>query len=243
MRLLTASALCLFFSIYSYGQTNSNKLKISRLSENFYIYTTQVAYNGKPFPANGMYVVTKDGVVLFDTPWDSTQFQPLLDSILIKHNKKVSFCIATHFHEDRTAGLAYYKLQGIKTFTTTQTDILSKIHQKKRAEFLITGDSIFTAGQYSFEVYYPGAGHTKDNIIIWFEKEKILYGGCLIKSTEAATLGNLEDADIKAYANTIENVQRKCKNPKYVIPGHQDWRNKKSLQHNLQMARKLADKK
>jgi hypothetical protein len=36
-----------------------------------------------------MYLVTNQGVVLFDTPWDSTQFQQLLDSIKIKHGKDV----------------------------------------------------------------------------------------------------------------------------------------------------------
>ena len=51
------------------------------------------------------------------------------------------------------------------------------------------------------------AGHAPDNIIIWFEKEKILYGGCLIKSVEARDLGNLSDANIKQYATTIRNVQ------------------------------------
>lgn len=55
-----------------------------------------------------MYLVAKDGVVLFDTPWDTTQFQPLLDSIKLKHDKNVIICIATHAHEDRTGGLEYY---------------------------------------------------------------------------------------------------------------------------------------
>lgn len=33
---------------------------------------------------------------MFDTPWDTTQFQPLLDSIKFKHNMNVLMCIATH---------------------------------------------------------------------------------------------------------------------------------------------------
>ena len=84
-----------------------------------------------------------------------------------------------------------------------------------------------------------GPGHAPDNIVIWFEKEKILYGGCLIKSIEDTTLGNLSDADIKAYATTIENVQRTCKKPKHIITGHNDWTNTKSLKHTLEMARQL----
>jgi metallo-beta-lactamase class B len=131
-----------------------------------------------------MYLVTNNGVVMFDTPWDTTQFQPLLDSIENKHNKMVVLCIATHFHEDRTGGLDYYSQRGIKTYTTKKTDELSKERGMKRAEFLIEHDSTFTMGQYSFQTYFPGPGHTTDNIVVWFEKEKILYGGCLIKSAD-----------------------------------------------------------
>jgi metallo-beta-lactamase class B len=65
------------------SQTPGPDLIISHLTGDFYIFTTYGSYNGNPVPANGMYMVTSKGVVLFDTPWDSTQFQPLLDSIRI----------------------------------------------------------------------------------------------------------------------------------------------------------------
>ena len=81
-----------------------------------------------------------------------------------------------------------------------------------------------------------------DNIVIWFEKEKILYGGCLIKSVEDNTLGNLSDANVADYSTTITNVQEKFKKPKYIIPGHNDWMNTKSLRHTLKMAQKLKQK-
>jgi metallo-beta-lactamase class B len=105
-----------------FGQTEEPKLKISHLTGDFYIYTTYNTYQESKLPANGMYLVTNAGVVLFDTPWDTTQFKPLLDSIKLKHNKNVSLCIATHWHSDRTEGFAYYKQLGIKTYTTLITD-------------------------------------------------------------------------------------------------------------------------
>ena len=159
-----------------FGQAEKAKLKISHLTGDFYIYTTYNVYEGTQIPANGMYLVTKNGVVLFDTPWDTTQFQPLLDSIQFKHKEIVVLCFATHWHSDKTAGLEYYRQQGIKTYTTVLTDELSKQNNKKRAEFLMSKDTVFHVGQYSFETYYPGQGHTADNIVIWFKKEKILYG-------------------------------------------------------------------
>jgi metallo-beta-lactamase class B len=229
--------LFLFWAIVARAQTPA--LKISPLTGDFYVYTTYSDYKGTPFPANGMYVVTSDGVVIIDSPWDTTQFQPLLDSITARHNKNAIVCIATHFHEDRTGGLEYFQKAGIKTFTTKQTDALSRKRGMKRAEFLIQKDTVFNVGQYSFQTFYPGHGHAPDNIVIWFEKEKILYGGCLIKSVTDKNLGNLGDASVKDYARTVKNVIEKCKNPRYVIPGHNDWRDVQSIKHTLSMAELL----
>lgn len=239
MRAILLIIAFVFSLINSYGQAEKEKLKISHLTGDFYIYTTYNTYEESRVPANGMYLVTGSGVVMFDTPWDTTQFQVLLDSIQLRHNKKVVLCLATHWHSDKTAGLEYYRQLGIKTYTTALTDEYSKKNNKKRAEFLMTKDTVFTAGAYSFETYYPGEGHTADNIVIWFAKEKILYGGCLIKGVDDKTLGYLGDANVTAYASTLKNVQIKCRNPKFIIIAHSDWKNINSLKHSLMMAKKL----
>ena len=242
MRTIAAILFLLFFVKGALAQNAGSKLRITRLTGEFYVFTTFNSNKGAVVPANGMYLVTNDGVVMFDTPWDTTQFQPLLDSIKNRHNKSVVLCIATHFHEDRTGGLQYYSQKGIKTYTTTQTDELSRKRGMKTAEFLIHKDTVFTIGRYSFQTYFPGPGHAPDNIVIWFDKQKILYGGCLIKSADDRDLGYLGDANVSEYAATIRNVQAKCENPQYIIPGHGDWTNRNSLEHTLQMAQQLKEK-
>ncbi|MFZ6012456.1 MAG: BlaB/IND/MUS family subclass B1 metallo-beta-lactamase [Bacteroidota bacterium] len=224
------------------AQSNDSSLVINHLTGDFYVFTTFNFYKGNRIPANGMYVVTNKGVILVDSPWDTTQFQPLLDHIKAKHHQHVVMCIATHFHEDRTGGLSYYRQQGIATYTTRKTDELSAKGGMKRAQFLIDKDTVMTVGQYSFRTYFPGHGHTVDNIVVWFEKEKILYGGCLIKSVKDSTLGNLADASVTDYATTLKNVQQKCKKPKHIIPGHNDWTSTESLAHSLKMAQELKKK-
>jgi metallo-beta-lactamase class B len=239
MRTIILTIAFIFLLTNVFAQATESNLQINRLTGDFYIYTTCNLYQGNKIPANGMYLVTSKGVVLFDAPWDTTQFQPLLDSIKLKHDKTVVLCIPTHFHDDRTAGLAYYRQQGIKTYTTVLTDELSKKNNKKRAEFLIAKDTVFSMGEYLFETYYPGPGHTPDNIIIWFKKQKILYGACLIKSVEDDDLGYLGDANKIEYANTIKNVQKKCPQPNHVIVGHGDWTSVRSVEHTLMMAEVL----
>ena len=211
MRTIITAIIFLLFLTNSFGQIANKELKISHLTSDFYVFTTYKMFGTTKQPANGMYLVTDSGVILFDTPWDTSPFQPLLDSIKDRHNKNVIMCIATHSHEDRTSGVDYYKQKGIKTFTTKKTDEISNEYKRPRAEFIIEKDTIFSIGEYTFQTYYGGQGHTKDNIVIWFEKEKILYGGCLVKSIEAPDLGYIKEANIEEWPKTIKKIKAKFK--------------------------------
>jgi glyoxylase-like metal-dependent hydrolase (beta-lactamase superfamily II) len=221
-----------------HAQQTPAKLTITHLTGDFYVYTTYSDYKGTPYPSNSMYVVTGKGVILIDTPWDSTQFQPLLDSIAIKHHQQAVLCIATHFHEDRTGGLAFFQQKGIATWSSAYTKQLCIANNQKQAAHTFTKDTVFTVGNYRFEAFYPGEGHSKDNIVIWFNKEKVLYGGCLIKSTEATSLGNLNDANVAQWGASINKVKEHCKRPLYVIPGHLSWTDTGSLRHTLELLQK-----
>lgn len=227
--------LLVVFSSASYGQTP--KLEITHLVDNFYIFTTYQDYKGELFPANGMYLLTNEGTILFDTPWDTTQFQPLLDSIKSKHNQEVILCIATHAHNDRTAGFAYYQSLGIKTFATEQTDQICEKEGIPRPEFILDPMALFNVGNTTFEIYYGGPGHTSDNIVIWFAAQKILYGGCLVKSTDANNLGYVGDANVEEWIQTIKNIQKRFGKPAFVIPGHQNWQDVNALKHTKKLVR------
>lgn len=235
-----SASVILFLAVLfnSFGQSENSPLQISHLTGDFYIYKTFHDYKGTLISANAMYLVTDKGVVLFDAPWDKSQFQPLLNTIKARHNKDVIMCFATHSHDDRAGGLDFYRQKGIKTYTIKTTDKILKVNKEKRAEFVIPNDTTFIVGQHVFEVYYPGKGHAPDNIVVWFEKEKILYGGCFIKSAEAKDLGYLGDADVKEWKKSIIKVQSKFKSPKYIITGHDDWKDLTSLNHTLKMVQK-----
>lgn len=234
---------CLFLLLFiGFGAiAQNNKLKIKHLTGDVYLYTTTQLFSGTPFPSNSMYVVTDAGVVLIDTPWDKEQFQPLLDSIKKKHNKDVVLCIATHFHADRTAGLEYYSKKGIKTYTSKLTDDLSKASGDKRAGSYFVKDTVFTVGGKRFETFYPGEGHTKDNITMWLPEQRILYGGCLVKSVENSGLGNVADANIAAWDDSIKALLKKYRSIAYIIPGHfEGSRGRKALRHTIKILRKAG---
>lgn len=220
----------------------SNDLQIKHLTGDFYVYTTYQSYKGNRTPANGVYLVTSDGIAMIDTPWDTTQFQPLADHIQKAHQKKVVLCISTHSHDDRTAGLAFFAQQGAKTYSSLQTKLLCEQNGNKKAAFTFSKDTVFKLGAYLIETYYPGAGHTKDNITIWFPKEKLLYGGCFIKSTESTDLGYIKEGDVKEWPKSLNRVKTKYQSPKFVIPGHGSWSDVKSIEHTLMLLKENEGK-
>jgi metallo-beta-lactamase class B len=222
---------CLFTqNIFAQG-----KLDISHLTGDFYVYTTYVDYEGTPFPSNSMYAVTPDGVVMFDTPWDTNQVEPLLDSIKARHGKEVIMCIATHFHDDRTGGFDVLKRNGIRTYSTRLTYELCRETNRPLAEFILAADTVFNIGGLEFATFFPGAGHAPDNIVIWLPASQILYGGCFIKSTEAGGLGNLSHADTKSWELATEKVMQKFSDAMYIIPGHQGWLDLGSLKYTYEL--------
>jgi glyoxylase-like metal-dependent hydrolase (beta-lactamase superfamily II) len=242
MKKILIGMIVMLFSVLALAQNGNTKLKFTKISNTIYSYTTYHLFSGSPFPSNSAYLVTNEGVVLFDTPWDETQFQPLLDSIEKKHNKKVIMCIATHFHDDRSAGLEYFANKGIATYTSKYTKELSVKNGNKIAQHTFEKDTVFNVGGYRFETFYTGEGHTRDNIVIWFPKEKFLYGGCFIKSVENNSLGNIADANVEAWDESVIKLMEKYPTPKYVLPGHfKGSKGNKALKHTLKLLQKNGD--
>ncbi|MCE3294578.1 MAG: Beta-lactamase [Crocinitomicaceae bacterium] len=210
-----------------------NTLQIKELQPGYYIFTTYQLFDNVPFPANGLYAVGDSAVIVIDTPWNEAQFQPLLDSIEKRHHKPVVFCMPTHFHDDRTAGLEYYASKGISTWSSRKTYQWCVEKKGPKAEHTFIKDTIFTISGIQFESFYPGPGHAPDNIVVYFPKAKILYGGCFVKSVENEGLGYIGDADLKSWEKGIKKVIKRYPEARWVIPGHFNWSGTDALLHTL----------
>jgi metallo-beta-lactamase class B len=175
-----------------YSQQTQFKITTTHLVDNIYVHTSYGLPDGKNvFPSNGLYIVTKAGIILIDTPWGEDQTGQLLAFLDAKYHQKVLFCISTHFHADRTGGVGILKKHGIKTYCSVLTKQLAKQSGDKQPEFTFSKDTVFRAGGVVLQTYYPGEGHTRDNIVVWLPQHRVLFGGCLVKSLEAGDLGNI----------------------------------------------------
>jgi metallo-beta-lactamase class B len=212
-------------------------LSIQHLTGNLYSYVTWHENDGAQYPATGMYLVTKKGAVIIDTPWDTTQIRPLNDSIQKKHHQRVLMVIATHHHGDRAGGFDIYKKLGIQTWSTQLTYALNKQYKEPTAAYTFKKDTTFRIGGYALQTFYPGEGHTKDNIVIWFGQDKVLYGGCFVKSLEAKDAGYIGEANPAAWPASVERVKKAFPGARYVIPGHLGGTDPGALDHTSELAK------
>lgn len=215
-------------------------ITITPLVKNYYVVTSH-GYPDKdsePYPSNSLFVVTDAGIVLIDTPWGEAQTQQLIDTLDKTYHKKIVLCIATHFHDDKVIGFDILKKAGTKTYSSTQTYKLAKKEHNKLPEFTFGRDTTFTVGGLTLKTYYPGEGHTKDNIVVWFPDELVLVGGCLVKSLDTNSKGFTGDANLEQWPAAIENVIKYYGHAKYIIPGHLGWQGGiEQLSHTLDIVK------
>lgn len=198
------------------------------------VHTSYQVYSGAPFPSNGLIVHTRDSVVLIDTGWGLKATRQVLKHL---NSKPVAACISTHFHADRTGGIPVLRNKGIPCWGTAYTRELAMAHGEAAPDARLPNDTTFTIDGVRFTVFYPGAGHAPDNIVVWLPDLQVLHGGCFVKSTEAGTLGNIADADLTSWPLAIGRVQQRFPLAQHVIPGHQAWGGPELLDHTLQLLR------
>lgn len=79
---------------------------------------------------------------------------------------------------------------------------------------------------------YLGAAHTEDGIVVWIPKDKILFGGNEVRSI-GGWYGNIGDANLKEWSNTILKVKENYGTAKIVIPGHGKYGDIKLLDYTI----------
>ncbi len=222
--------LLLFVPMILLGQVHS-PVELSKIEDSVWVHTT---YKHK-IPSNGLIVQTSAGLLLIDTPWDDSLTTALLDSTQQRFNQSFVLAIITHAHDDRIGGISTLHKKGIKVVSISLTCQKAKELGYEVPEQVSSMDTTFMVGNERLEIFYPGAGHTIDNSVVWFPERKILFGGCLVKAESNTSLGNVMDADLKEWPRSIHKVLDKFPAAEVVIPGHGASGGMELLQHTLDL--------
>ncbi len=168
---------------------------------------------------NGMIVIDKNEAIIFDTPADAATSLELINLVEKELKCTIKAIIPTHFHIDCLGGLDAFHTKNIPSYANTLTIKLAaeQNYMLPKNEFNTTLE--LEVGSKKVLLDFLGEGHTKDNIIGYFPSEHVLFGGCLVKEL-GAVKGNLEDANVGVWPETMRTIKKKYPEAKIVIPGH-----------------------
>jgi metallo-beta-lactamase class B len=231
----------LIFVQLSIFYSHAQRIKLEKLNDTLFIYTSYGKLsNGSWFPANGLVINTAQGIILIDIPWNDKLTAQLIKKLYKLTKHKVNFCIITHAHEDRMGGINILKKKGIDVFSTQLTSNQAAGKGYTLPDHIISTLPFDTLG---IEVFYPGKGHTIDNIVVYLKKSNILFGGCFIKDLEHADLGFVQEAYLDEWPVSLRILSSRYPSPNIVIPGHGSKDTSKLITHTLQLLEKAKTKK
>lgn len=183
-----------------------------------------VTLSADAIPANGIVLETPDGrSVLFDTGWSDAQTEALVRWSRHTLRRPIERAVFTHSHSDRAGGRGVLRAHGIPASALSLTaQLLARGGPAGSAvPDSVPGLSAHTVRDAAgFDLLYPGAGHTPDNIVVYFPGQRVLLGGCLIKSDTATAVGNVADADVDHWPRAVARVRAEFPALRTVVPGH-----------------------
>ncbi|MCL2311101.1 MAG: subclass B1 metallo-beta-lactamase [Firmicutes bacterium] len=198
----------------------SERLTIRQISELVYQHISYLETKdfGKT-SCNGVVITNKNEAVVFDTPVDDGASSELIDWITKSLKSKIIAVIPTHYHVDNLGGLNEFHKQGIPSYAYKKTIQIAKESELPMPQNSFDDFMELKIGNEIVNIDFLGEGHTCDNIIGYFPLEDFMFGGCLIKELGAGK-GNLEEANVAEWSETVKKVKKKYPNVKIIIPGH-----------------------
>jgi metallo-beta-lactamase class B VIM len=217
----------------------SADLQVSELRPGVWMHTSwQKLDDGKRFPSNGLVVREGDHLVLVDTAWGEPPTEDLLRWIDRTLKLPVKAAVVTHFHGDRLGGAAALQRRRIAFHghpLTAELAATLKLPPPKTLGGLTKAGSVDHVE--SAEVFYPGPAHTRDNVVVWLPRSRVLAGGCAVRASGTTALGNVADAYVKEWAASIGRVLERYGEAEVVIPGHGEPGGRELLEHTIELAK------
>ncbi|MCH9745231.1 MAG: MBL fold metallo-hydrolase [Proteobacteria bacterium] len=232
--------LSLFVSISS--ASNYKKVSVEVIAENlngsaYYIpglSGSATEYEG--FISNAGFVVTSEGVVVFDALGTPSLAKAMLGEIRKVTNKPIKLVIVSHYHADHIYGLQVFKEQGAQiwapkgTWDYLDSETAPTLLESRRISLypwvnsktylvepdrIIDQDTEFSLGEHQFLLTYFGKVHSEGDMSLLSLNDQTLYSGDIIFEGRIPFVG---DADIIKWSKTLDRVRNI--EMEYFVPGH-----------------------
>jgi glyoxylase-like metal-dependent hydrolase (beta-lactamase superfamily II) len=188
------------------------------------------------FMSNAGFVVTREGVVVFDALASPPLAKKLLGLIRKITKQPIKRVIVSHYHADHFYGLQVFKAEGAEIWAhragegaTRTEEAALRLAQRKEALFpwvdddtqlleadrFLEGDTDFELGGLHFALRYVGPAHSTEDLAMMVKEDRVLYAGDLVFRGRVPFVG---DADSRAWIAALDKLI--VFNPKVLVPGH-----------------------
>jgi glyoxylase-like metal-dependent hydrolase (beta-lactamase superfamily II) len=188
------------------------------------------------FMSNAGFVVTGDGVVVFDALASPPLAEKLVGLIRAITAQPIKRVIVSHYHADHYYGLQVFKALGADIWAhraaegaTRSEGAAERFAQRKdvlfpwvddktrllEADRFLEGDSDFELGGVHFALRHVGPAHSSEDMAMLVQEDGVLYAGDLVFRGRVPFVG---DADSRAWIAALDKLI--ALGPRVLVPGH-----------------------
>jgi len=188
------------------------------------------------FMSNAGFVVTREGVVVFDALASPPLAKKLIGLIREITDQPISHVIVSHYHADHFYGLQEFKALGATIWAhrlaegqTRSEDAALRLQQRKEAlspwvdektrlleaDHFVGGDIDFVVGGVHFALRHVGPAHSAEDLAMMVKEDGVLYAGDLVFRGRVPFVG---DADSRSWIAALDKLI--ALEPKVLVPGH-----------------------
>ena len=195
-----------------------------------------VSSENEGFNSNAGFVITDDGVVVFDALGTPALGAELLERIRGITDQPVRRVIVSHYHADHFYGVQAFKAAGaeiwahekVRDYLATEApaarlaerrqSLWPWVNEKSRViapDRYLSGTTRFELGGIDFTILSAGPAHTPEDIMLLVEQESVLFAGDLMFAGRVPYVG---DADSRAWLAALDRLAEMA--PRHVVVGH-----------------------
>ena len=240
-KLVTFACLLSFSLLASAATDKENEIAVEPIKVGAHSYYVKglagaVSVENQGFMSNAGFVITDDGVVVFDTLGTPVLAKKLVAAIAKITKQPIKRVIISHYHADHIYGMQVFKELGAEIWAHKEGQIYlnseegqQRLQQRREllqpwldetkkllpADKWLTGDSNFEMGGLHFELRHVGPAHSNEDMAMFVKEDSVLYSGDLVFKGRVPFVGN---ADSRKWLEALDKLI--AFQPKFMIPGH-----------------------
>ena len=197
---------------------------------------TGIATDNYGFISNAAFVVTDEGVVVFDTLGTPALGAGLLASIRGVTDAPIKTIYISHYHADHMYGAQAFSASGAEIVASDgaklylEGEVAGQRLQERRQSLspwvnddthivepdrYLQGEERFTLGGVRLRVLNIGSAHSEGDLVLFVENDAVLFSGDIVFQERIPFLGSSSSAEWLEVLNEMEQMDVVA-----IVPGH-----------------------